>query len=158
MYPAELVPFWPGGLAALRALNAALADLAARHGAAVADVHARFLGHGVTAGDPSQLLPMPASRDLWYCSTIEPTPGAPTRSGGPGGTPCIPPADGVAFHRRAPGFLIQCGDGFVQAVVPRRAFGIHERQLNERGLEALNGWLGYAAGTDYRYLAPGETA
>lgn len=72
MYPAELVPSWPGGLAALGELNAALADLAARHGAAVADVHARFLGHGVTAGDPSQLLPMPTSRDLWYCGTIEP--------------------------------------------------------------------------------------
>jgi lysophospholipase L1-like esterase len=68
----ELVPSWPGGLAALRELNAALAGLAARHGAAVADVHARFLGHGVTAGDPSQLLSMPASRDLWYCGTIEP--------------------------------------------------------------------------------------
>lgn len=68
----ELMMSWPGGLAALAELNAALAGLAARHGAALADVHARFLGHGVTAGDPSQLLPMPASRDLWYCETIEP--------------------------------------------------------------------------------------
>ncbi|HEY6312186.1 MAG TPA: SGNH/GDSL hydrolase family protein [Streptosporangiaceae bacterium] len=68
----ELVPSWPGGLAALGELNAALAGLAARHGAAVADVHARFLGHGVTAGDPSQPLPMPASRDLWYCGAVEP--------------------------------------------------------------------------------------
>lgn len=70
--PAELMTSWPGGPAALGELNAALADLAARHGAAVADVHARFLGHGVTAGDPSQLLPRPASRDLWYRETIEP--------------------------------------------------------------------------------------
>jgi len=68
----ELLMSWPGGLAALGELNAALAGLAARHGAAVADVHARFLGHGVTAGDPSQLLSMPASRDLWYCGSIEP--------------------------------------------------------------------------------------
>jgi lysophospholipase L1-like esterase len=67
-----LLPPWPGGLAAVRELNAALAGLAARHGAAVADVHGRFLGHGVTAGDPSQLAPMPSSRDLWYCGTIEP--------------------------------------------------------------------------------------
>ncbi len=72
MRPTELVPSWPGGLAALEELNTALAGLAVRHGAAVADVHARFLGHGVTAGDPSQLLPMPASRDLWYCGVIEP--------------------------------------------------------------------------------------
>jgi L-ascorbate metabolism protein UlaG (beta-lactamase superfamily) len=47
---------------------------------------------------------------------------------------------------------------FVRAVAPRRAFGIHEGQLNDRGLDAVNGWLGYGAGTDYRYLAPGETA
>jgi L-ascorbate metabolism protein UlaG (beta-lactamase superfamily) len=48
--------------------------------------------------------------------------------------------------------------GFVRAVAPRRAFGMHEGQLNDRGLEAVNGWLSYAAGADYRYLAPGETA
>lgn len=47
---------------------------------------------------------------------------------------------------------------FVRAVAPRRAFGMHEGQLNDRGLQALNGWLSRAAGTDYRYLAPGETA
>src|SRR5579859_228751 len=37
-----LFPPWPGGPAAIRELNAALASLAARHGATVADVHARF--------------------------------------------------------------------------------------------------------------------
>lgn len=47
---------------------------------------------------------------------------------------------------------------FVQAVAPRRAFGMHEGQLNDRGLEALNGWLRDEADTDYRYLAPGGTA
>jgi len=67
-----LFPPWPGGPAAIRELNAALASLAARHGATVADVHARFLGHGVTAGDPCQRLPMPADSDLWYCGAIEP--------------------------------------------------------------------------------------
>jgi L-ascorbate metabolism protein UlaG (beta-lactamase superfamily) len=48
--------------------------------------------------------------------------------------------------------------GFIQAIAPRRAFGMHEAQLNDRGLDAVNRWLGYAVGTDYRYLAPGETA
>jgi L-ascorbate metabolism protein UlaG (beta-lactamase superfamily) len=48
--------------------------------------------------------------------------------------------------------------GFIRAIAPRRAFGMHEGQLNDRGLEAANSWLSYAAGPDYRYLAPGETA
>src|SRR6266511_3796385 len=41
-------------------------------GAAVADVHRRFLGHGTAAGDPAQSDPRPANRDLWYCGVIEP--------------------------------------------------------------------------------------
>jgi L-ascorbate metabolism protein UlaG (beta-lactamase superfamily) len=48
--------------------------------------------------------------------------------------------------------------GFIRAITPRRAFGMHEGQLNDRGLEAVNGWLSHAAGPAYRYLAPGETA
>jgi hypothetical protein len=56
----------------LRALNAALTGLARRHGALVADVHGWFLGHGATAGAPSQALSRPASRNLWYCNLIEP--------------------------------------------------------------------------------------
>ena len=63
---------WPEGPAVLRALNAALTGLARRHGALVADVHGWFLGHGATAGTPSQVLSRPASRNLWYCNLIEP--------------------------------------------------------------------------------------
>jgi lysophospholipase L1-like esterase len=63
---------WPEGPAVLRALNAALTGLARRHGALVADVHGCFLGHGATAGAPSQVLSRPASRNLWYCNLIEP--------------------------------------------------------------------------------------
>jgi hypothetical protein len=59
-------------VAVVRALNAALTGLAGRHGALVADVHGWFLGHGVRAGAPSQVLSRPASRDLWYCNLIEP--------------------------------------------------------------------------------------
>jgi L-ascorbate metabolism protein UlaG (beta-lactamase superfamily) len=44
--------------------------------------------------------------------------------------------------------------GFVRAVGPERAFGIHDGQVNERGLERLNHWLSQG-GTDYRWLAPG---
>ena len=69
---AGLVPPWPEGPALVQALNAALTGLAGRHGAVVADVHGRFLGHGTAAGDPSQRHARPASQDLWYCNMIEP--------------------------------------------------------------------------------------
>jgi len=69
---AELPWPWPEGPAVVQALNAALTGLARRHGALVADVHGWFLGHGATAGAPSQVLSRPASRNLWYCNLIEP--------------------------------------------------------------------------------------
>lgn len=47
---------------------------------------------------------------------------------------------------------------FVRAVNPARTYPIHDAQLNERGLESVNGWLGEEAGAGYRYLSPGETA
>jgi len=47
---------------------------------------------------------------------------------------------------------------FVRAVAPTRAFGIHDAQVNERGLQNLNGWLEEEGRTDYRWLAPGATA
>jgi L-ascorbate metabolism protein UlaG (beta-lactamase superfamily) len=43
---------------------------------------------------------------------------------------------------------------FVRAVAPARAFGIHDGQVNERGLQRANHWLAQG-GTDYRWLAPG---
>ena len=45
---------------------------------------------------------------------------------------------------------------FVRALNPRVAIGIHEGQLNERGLESANGWQG-EINAQYRYLAPGES-
>jgi lysophospholipase L1-like esterase len=52
------LPAWPRALELLAELNRSLGALAAEHGALVADVHARFLGHGLAAGDPAQ----PAAR------------------------------------------------------------------------------------------------
>jgi L-ascorbate metabolism protein UlaG (beta-lactamase superfamily) len=46
---------------------------------------------------------------------------------------------------------------FVRAVAPDRAIGIHEGQLNERGLESVNSWLA-ETNPQYRYLAPGDSA
>ncbi|MEU8661168.1 SGNH/GDSL hydrolase family protein [Actinoplanes philippinensis] len=63
---------WPAAPHWIRALNTALADLAGRHGAILADVHAAFTGHGVTAGDPAQTDARPANRDLWFCGVVEP--------------------------------------------------------------------------------------
>jgi lysophospholipase L1-like esterase len=70
--PGGSLPPWPDGPRLVRELNAALAGLAARHGAVVADVHAHFLGHGAAAGDPGQGDSRPANRDLWFCDVIEP--------------------------------------------------------------------------------------
>ncbi|MET7424164.1 GDSL-type esterase/lipase family protein [Dactylosporangium sp. NPDC005555] len=66
------LPPWPGGLEVLAALNAAIRDAAARHGAVVADLHAAFLGHGAKAGDITAADPRPDNRDLWLCGHIEP--------------------------------------------------------------------------------------
>lgn len=70
--PGGTLPPWPDAPRLVNALNAALTELAGRHGAAVADVHAHFLGHGSAVGDPGQPDPRPADRNLWYCGVIEP--------------------------------------------------------------------------------------
>jgi lysophospholipase L1-like esterase len=66
------LPAWPQALDLLTELNRSLGALAAEHGALVADVHARFLGHGLAAGDPAQPAARPPHRGLWYCGLIEP--------------------------------------------------------------------------------------
>jgi L-ascorbate metabolism protein UlaG (beta-lactamase superfamily) len=47
---------------------------------------------------------------------------------------------------------------FVRAVRPERAFGIHDGQINERGLSSINGWLAHSVGDGYRWLSPGQQA
>jgi hypothetical protein len=66
------MPAWPAGLEVLAALNATIRDAAGRCGAAVADLHAAFLGHGAKAGDVTGPDPRPDNRDLWLCGHIEP--------------------------------------------------------------------------------------
>ncbi|MEO3793553.1 MBL fold metallo-hydrolase [Nonomuraea sp. B10E15] len=46
---------------------------------------------------------------------------------------------------------------FVRAVRARRAYGIHDAQVNERGLASVNGWLAQETGPGYRWLPPGGT-
>jgi hypothetical protein len=66
------LPPWPDVVEVLANLNEALREVAVAHGAAVAEIHRLFLGHGLAAGDPAQPDARPSNRDLWYCSIIEP--------------------------------------------------------------------------------------
>jgi hypothetical protein len=66
------LPPWPDVVGVLAELNAALRAVADEHGAVVADIHGRFLGHGLRAGDPSRHEARPDDRALWYCNIIEP--------------------------------------------------------------------------------------
>jgi len=66
------LPPWPDVVDVLAHLNDGLRAVADRHRCAVAEIHALFLGHGLTAGNPGQPLPRPSDRDLWYCNVIEP--------------------------------------------------------------------------------------
>jgi lysophospholipase L1-like esterase len=66
------LPPWPEVVDVLAHLNEALRRLADRQGAAVADIHAKFLGHGLAIGNPGQPDPRPDDRALWYCDVIEP--------------------------------------------------------------------------------------
>jgi lysophospholipase L1-like esterase len=66
------LPPWPDLVPVLAELNAGLREVAAGRGARIADIHGRFLGHGLRRGDPGQGDARPADRDLWYCHLIEP--------------------------------------------------------------------------------------
>jgi lysophospholipase L1-like esterase len=66
------LPPWPDVVAVLAEVNYTLRDVAGRHGALVADIHGRFLGHGLRRGHPGQGDARPADRELWYCQLIEP--------------------------------------------------------------------------------------
>src|SRR4051794_15219652 len=66
------LPPWPEVVAVIDELNQTLRAVAEHHGARVAEIHDRFLGHGLMAGDPSRDDPRPPERDLWYCNIIEP--------------------------------------------------------------------------------------
>jgi lysophospholipase L1-like esterase len=66
------LPPWPDVVDVLAELNATLRAVADQHGAVVADIHERFLGHGLQAGNPGQGDARPGNRALWYRQIIEP--------------------------------------------------------------------------------------
>jgi len=45
---------------------------------------------------------------------------------------------------------------FLESVQPRRAFGIHDGQINERAIGSINRWLGQRI--EYEWMAPGTNA
>ena len=66
------LPPWPEVLDVLAELNDGLRTVAAEHRARVAEIHQRFLGHGLRRGNPAQTQSRPDDRNLWYCNLIEP--------------------------------------------------------------------------------------
>ena len=66
------LPPWPDVVDVVAELNAALRAVASEHGGVVADIHGRFLGHGLKAGNPARPDARPRERALWYCDVIEP--------------------------------------------------------------------------------------
>ena len=66
------LPPWPDVVDVLAELNDRLRRAAADSGARIAEIHDRFLGHGLDTGNPAQRDPRPSDRDLWYCNVIEP--------------------------------------------------------------------------------------
>ncbi len=47
---------------------------------------------------------------------------------------------------------------FVRAVAPARAFPVHDAMLSEIGAAGVDRWVEMKGGSDYRRLAPGESA
>jgi len=66
------LPPWPNIVDVLTELNDGLRAVAEEHRARIAEIHDRFLGHGLTIGNPAQSQPRPDNRALWYCNIIEP--------------------------------------------------------------------------------------
>jgi hypothetical protein len=63
---------WPEVLDVLAELNDGLRAVAGQHRARIAEIHDRFLGHGLAIGNPAQPEPRPRNRGLWYCNILEP--------------------------------------------------------------------------------------
>lgn len=66
------------------------------------------------------------------------------------------PVDTLCVPAQASWLKLAEAIDFVNAVRPRQAIAIHDAQLNERGLGAVNHWLDRGTTATYRYLSPGE--
>ncbi|CAM5659786.1 MBL fold metallo-hydrolase [Streptomyces spiroverticillatus] len=66
------------------------------------------------------------------------------------------PVETLLVPLHAPWMRLSESIDFTRTVNPSRALGIHDAQLNPRGLASANGWLEAEGGTNYRYLEPGS--
>ncbi|GGS91971.1 MULTISPECIES: MBL fold metallo-hydrolase [Streptomyces] len=66
------------------------------------------------------------------------------------------PVETLLVPLHAPWMRVGDAIEFVRGVGPERAVGIHDAQINERGLASVNGWLEAEARTAYRWLSPGS--
>lgn len=75
----------------------------------------------------------------------------------PGDSFAAPEVDVAVLLVPVQGSWMRLGDAmdFVTRIQPERAIGIHDGQLNDRGLAAVNSWLSRLPG--YRYLSPGQS-
>jgi L-ascorbate metabolism protein UlaG (beta-lactamase superfamily) len=77
----------------------------------------------------------------------------------PGDSLALPgaPVDTLLVPAQASWLKLTEAISFAGAVGARQVFPIHDAQLNERGLDSLDGWFGETV-PGFRHLRPGETA
>lgn len=75
----------------------------------------------------------------------------------PGDSLHVPPGpvETLLVPVHAPWLKLDEAIDFVRAVGPDRAYGIHDAQLNDRGLASVNAWLEQESACPYRHLPPG---
>ncbi|MFJ4876497.1 MBL fold metallo-hydrolase [Streptomyces sp. NPDC088745] len=66
------------------------------------------------------------------------------------------PVETLLVPLHAPWMRMSEAIDFTRALRPERALGIHDAQLNSRGLASANGWLAEQGTANYRYLEPGS--
>ena len=66
------LPVWTSALGLIGRFNAEIEAQAKTYNCHFIDLHQRFLGHGLSVGDPKQPYPMPENTNLWYCGIVEP--------------------------------------------------------------------------------------
>lgn len=67
------------------------------------------------------------------------------------------PIDSLLVPMQASWLKTAEGVEFLRAAEYRRAFGIHDGQINDRAIESINHWYGIGSDRRYEYLSPGSS-